>query len=385
MNSQRVQVQQELQRLVTRFHNDIEHFVGDVLSIASRQDSTELDLQESQVRSLSSEGAFIDVCTHEASCEPNVRRSQVSNSPSIKTLPASWPASLQVRFNEPDDDVREDFKISDLRKMMMTTSPVRLGSSSQEVIPSPSPKRRILCIMSPNSVVFCAWNFLSTAVLVSDLFITPFAIAWDSNIVGFIYYQSLASSTFWTADIVLRFFTSIYRDGELETSLAEIARSYIRQTFFIDVAVSASDWFSILVTVASNSSSVWGAGQGVKMIRFIKIGRLTRIACVFRLSRVCRTLQDLLEQSLSDYSLLMIYMIQVLLVLLWLSHMLACCWFSLGQFAPSNTGRNWLDEAVYANATQIHSQATPLYQYVTSFHWAIAQITLGAWIFRPPT
>merc|ERR1711974_289270 len=71
-------------------------------------------------------------------------------------------------------------------------------------------------------------------VIICDLTLTPFLLAWGVPFDGTILTFSQVSLTFWTLDMALSFTTGFYRDGELILSFKEIAKHYLKTTFAPD-------------------------------------------------------------------------------------------------------------------------------------------------------
>lgn len=62
----------------------------------------------------------------------------------------------------------------------------------------------------------------------------------------------------------------------------------------------------------------------------------------------------------------------MLLVIFWLTHVVGCAWYRIGRSHKlSDTGNTWLTSGLY-------SFAGDGYEYSTSLHWAITQITPGS-------
>merc|ERR1719284_904101 len=69
----------------------------------------------------------------------------------------------------------------------------------------------------------------------------------------------------------------------------------------------------------------------------------------------------------------------ILLAFMWINHMISCLWFALGRYSPSDTGTRWTSgEVSVGNTSYVYDGESRLYQYATSLHWSIAQMTLGA-------
>mmetsp|Transcript_43119 Transcript_43119/g.101275 ORF Transcript_43119/g.101275 Transcript_43119/m.101275 type:complete len:858 (+) Transcript_43119:1-2574(+) len=66
---------------------------------------------------------------------------------------------------------------------------------------------------------------------------------------------------------------------------------------------------------------------------------------------------------------------QVVVGTIVLNHVVCCFWYAVGLSAHSDTGERWI--AVWLD-TREELTTSRVFKYLTSFHWTIAQITLGA-------
>jgi len=74
---------------------------------------------------------------------------------------------------------------------------------------------------------------------------------------------------------------------------------------------------------------------------------------------------------------------QMAFLVLWLAHLLACGFFALGSYeAPGAYGAHWIDSVVPGTAHTIR-EAEAAYQYLSAYHWSVAQITLGGLDINP--
>jgi len=137
----------------------------------------------------------------------------------------------------------------------------------------------------------------------------------------------------------------------------------------MDAALVTIDWVTILF---SSMTSI------LKMARFAKMGRFLRIFGLIRMVRVSRISESLGYRSLSEGYRLLVNVISILCAILWLSHLIACAWFLIGRVADDDTGSSWTDTAISGHEDATYSSARHFYQYTTSLHWSMAQLTLGA-------
>eukprot|EP00971_Amphidinium_carterae_P153157 3035901-Amphidinium_carterae.1 len=74
--------------------------------------------------------------------------------------------------------------------------------------------------------------------------------------------------------------------------------------------------------------------------------------------------------------------VSIIAIIVWINHMMCCGWFAIGINAPSDTGDRWVDNDFLSQVEHSKLKAPELedlmYQYWTTFHWSLTQITLGA-------
>jgi len=75
---------------------------------------------------------------------------------------------------------------------------------------------------------------------------------------------------------------------------------------------------------------------------------------------------------------MVVLILQLLLLMLWMCHLLACGWFALGRGAPIGSGfrTRWLDLEIDFDATTVR-ETSRVFQYIVSFQWALGCLTLG--------
>ena len=101
-------------------------------------------------------------------------------------------------------------------------------------------------------------------------------------------------------------------------------------------------------------------GEGLKMLRFVKLSRFIRMATVLRSFRVFQRLEEHLEAILSDSFVLAKKTLYVVCGFALLKHIICCSWFAVGIFVDSDTDARWTD---------LFLESGKVYQYVSSFHW----------------
>jgi len=211
---------------------------------------------------------------------------------------------------------------------------------------------------NPDSKSRTIFEATSIIMLLYDAFIMPYRLAWDVGDENLFSVTMWITRIFWTLDFVLNLCTG-YRDKEarLELRLSLAVQHYLRTWFLPDMALVACDW----ITAWTLRSSRWV--QGMRVMRLVRGGR--QVVRAWTLVLKAKLMIQMKGFHLAmDISLL-------LLVILWVNHVVCCGWYSIGRYIKSDTGSTWLSHEEF-------SAAGTYYEYWTSLHWAITQMTPGS-------
>lgn len=280
-------------------------------------------------------------------------------------LDDDWPTTLLARFGGTDDH--------DLFSPAASTLPMLCRVSTRQFLSrartatsefSEHGRGRPWYVIDPMRGYFSAHTILGCFFLAFDIMCIPWMLGWDVASEGVFFHIMWVTALYWSVDIGLSFITSYHHNGEEIIDLRAIGIRYLRSWFFADIIIVTCDWVSLFTL----SSVRW------RVLRFAKAGRLVRVVAMIRMVKVYRVATDLLEEKLTGYARLSFRFVKLFFITLSFAHMISCVWFWIGRAAPSNTGERWIRSS---DAGDI-SEEDFLYQYITSFHWSIAQICLGA-------
>jgi len=227
------------------------------------------------------------------------------------------------------------------------------------------------CIIEPASRLRFTIDILSLMVLLYDLVLTPFAIAWEVDMTGILAIGTYITASFWICDLIVSFRTGYYTQGRLEMSPRRIALHYMKRTFIIDLVVIVTDLLSAAVASEQNN----GGSVPADVIRLTKIGRMLRIIGVLRVSHLAEIFARLSVRYAGVGVGLNI--LRILFVMIYINHVGACMWFFVGMYAVSDTGSHWLDDAG-ALSGETYRHLSRRYQYTTCFHFSLTQMTPGS-------
>lgn len=233
---------------------------------------------------------------------------------------------------------------------------------------------------SPGRVVL---DILSVIVLSYDLMVTPFTVAWNMDMTGFLDYGNKISTVFWTLDLFAQFRTGYYDDGDLQLQSRAIAHHYIISWFPLDACVVIGDWISLILNAMTMSSSEFGSSR---ILRLFKVSRLLRLAGMFRMARISEQLKRLTHRFHTEALRNVIQIVLLLFFIFWCNHVLGCVWYAIGVYgaADSDTGASWLDDTINAGDwSKTYEDLGIYFQYTTSLHWSITQMTPGSIPLQP--
>lgn len=293
-------------------------------------------------------------------------------------LPANWPSGLGVRQiagGSHSSLVGPSFTVS--KTFMNEGAEDDPFAGSMAVKTEAEKKTSAQCIREPDSAVDQVCNVCGFVMLLYDLVVMPVVLAWDLPFEGSLIVLAWLSLAFWVCDLLLSFFTGFFQEGELNMDVQAAAWHYFRTWFLPDVLVVLCDLLSLVFLMSIDSEN--SSGVSLRIARFAKLGRILRITSLLRAFRTVRKLEAMMVRSLSEMQRTCLQLMVIAVCWLWMNHILACVWFAIGSYAPSDTGARWLERLVLPEAEDFHyKQAGHMFQYATALHWAIAQTTMGA-------
>mmetsp|Transcript_46298 Transcript_46298/g.107713 ORF Transcript_46298/g.107713 Transcript_46298/m.107713 type:complete len:1093 (+) Transcript_46298:62-3340(+) len=272
----------------------------------------------------------------------------------FRDLPPQWPSCLQFRTELGGEENLDSSKVSRHFSTLASrrTTQLETQTSGLEEVSSCGKG------YDPDSRFTQSFDWAALLVLMYDVVVTPYALAWNVPITASLAILAVTSALFWTSRMVAAFSMGFYLKGELVLDRKHIAKRYLRSTFALDFAIVLADWLVLLM--GEDTASV------------LRFTTLLRMAKVIRLANAMTLLEKLLEAVIPRSKLLM-RICQVTCSMLCFTHLMCCFWYAVGVSELSDTGHTWLDT--------IHDGTE--YSYLTAFHWTLAQVTLGATEINP--
>lgn len=219
--------------------------------------------------------------------------------------------------------------------------------------------------ISPNSHSKLVWDLTGLILIAYDVISIPFNQAFDPPKNPLQITMDWITLNYWTADLIAAFFSGYYDKGELVMDRKRIGKRYLTTWFLIDFAVVGPEWLMIVFT-SGNGGGLARVGRIFRSARAIRVLRLLRL---LKLQRIINIMYDMIE---SEYTFILLNLAKLLLIILVLNHVLACCWYLTGRLGMEGDTRNWLE---VGDRGQDIAQEVLLYRYVTSLHWSLTQFT----------
>jgi len=289
-----------------------------------------------------------------------------------------WPATLPARHEVPAELAAEDDKlVSAIAKMGLGTnrfSPYVRQSSANRARRHLRGVRRAfgLPVVHPNTTRILCFDLLGCSVLLHDVCVTPYILAWRADVEGWWLLTAYLAALFWIWDTCVGLCMAFYKDGELIQTQPEVALHFLRYQFPIDLCLILVDGLNLFLDTAQQVGWSLVDGGNVRLFRSFKLTRLLKLA---RAARVIRVIDRMWvsgsDAPASSSTFVAVLVVKILIVTIISNHILACLWFWQGAHGPSDTLQTWIEEADLLHSSHV-------YQYFTSLHWSVGQMTLGS-------
>lgn len=235
----------------------------------------------------------------------------------------------------------------------------RLLCSTVKAVP-----RRLL--IDPNSRAKVLWDFVAFLLVIYDCIMIPLSF-FDVEIseVGWI------SRCFWSSDLVVSLLTThVLQNGKLERSPMKVVVKKAKSWLLKDLPLVTIDWVDYIVGSA-------GAAKLGKIVKAIRIMRLLRLWRLINTKELPEGVKAAIQYYfLSEMSLTLLSILKLLCAVMWVNHVLACCWYGIA--AQAGESRSWLQ-------TNNLRDESDLYIYLTALHWSVTQFFCGGMEVVPTT
>jgi len=304
-------------------------------------------------------------------------------------LPEGWPQVIGLRdifFPDSDDEAGENGSVRKLSAAISASSDAFRELEMANQIHATQQRSKCSALfawlwrktfiqaMKPHSRPVLVRDFIGVSLLLLELVVNPFVLAWDVRVAGWLLVYATCMAVFWSLEMWSGFLTGYTKRGEMATAQPGAAFHYLRHGFIMDIVLVSIDWLNVVFAVSGNTSTEL---RIIKILRFLKVVRIARLfnllekIPIWRVPRLAFAFQHMIFVKLVVGTLLA-------------NHLLACGWHLLGQEGRADTDLRW------GRSVSMHTHAYPdglgftiddypiLYQYLTALHWTVAQMTLGA-------
>ena len=207
----------------------------------------------------------------------------------------------------------------------------------------------------------------------------PVRVCFDAEATGRMWVAEVCMSLLFLCDLLLAFNTAFDVDGVWVTSRWEIAQRYFRGWFWIDGPSSVPvELLELLATTSAAEAvmadGVGGGGDGgggtdtdaLAMLRFLRMFRLIRLIRLLKVEQMVARLEEALDVNLRALKL-----VQLVVKLVFVSHLLGCAWYSFASRAEEAGEISWASE--YLGGATLEGPLSR--KYMTSVYWALMTLT----------
>ena len=199
-------------------------------------------------------------------------------------------------------------------------------------------------VIRQDDLFFYIWSAIQLVLLIEIAFVTPFRTAfticapWGS----FLFNVDLFIDTYFLIDIALNFFiVETDHHGVMEYTHAAIARRYLRGCFVPDSISSAPTSFVILFAGAES------LGEHRLFLRVLRFVRLFKLVKLIRFKeKVGRLVVDAEDEHIRSTLVAVqgaMNTLKYILMLLYLAHLLTCCWYAAGCTAEWDEDNGFME------------------------------------------
>ncbi|CAE7237379.1 CngA [Symbiodinium microadriaticum] len=218
-------------------------------------------------------------------------------------------------------------------------------------------------VLHPGGIRRTIWNMAVALGVLHDLIFVPMYV-FNLPSTPFFKIMEWITQIFWNFDMLVSLFTGYYDEGVLVLELRKAFLHYAKTWMCFDLCLITMDWAIVwLDTLGSEQEDFIQWSRTISMLRFLRLIRMLRWV---KLRRVNEVFQELLHTQAASLYYSLIGSIARLLIL---NHLVACCWYAVGDLGGA-TG--WV-----ATNSGMASEGV-FHKYLVCMNWAFAQLSVGS-------
>lgn len=220
-------------------------------------------------------------------------------------------------------------------------------------------------VINPNSTGRLLWDLSSVILLSYDVVTIPlqfFRVEFPLGLQVFL-------SCFWTIDMICGPFVGFYDKGLLDMRLSRTVKKYVCTWCLFDITVVGIDWIMLYLDSVGGDA----ASRSFSSIRVIRTVRSLRL---LRLVKMKKAINSVKERITSDLSRTLFNVGALIVLIVAIAHVIACCWYGLGFHMRERGHNSWLSmQTLPSNEAITFDASTRDYKYITALHWSLTQFT----------
>jgi len=120
------------------------------------------------------------------------------------------------------------------------------------------------------------------------------------------------------------------------------------------------------------------------MLRISKVSRMLRLLGFLRMYRFSYRLKSISAHHAFDGPLGHgLEVLKLLLCIFCFNHIVSCTWYAIGSVGPDDTQVRWTNLSISPGSPVTYATAPFWYQYFSSYHWSLTQMTPGSMQVSP--
>ena len=220
--------------------------------------------------------------------------------------------------------------------------------------------------INPSAKWKLIWDLFIGILIFYSVVIIPYRIGFDVEASSGAQAFDGVIDTLFGIDLIMCFFVAYSHpdiDDVLITNKQKIGTRYLLSWFIVDFASTFP--FDVVATTAMGDNAEGNENflRSFKIIRFLRLMRLLKLVRMIKMSKLMRNLQENFTINPAALSL-----VNLLLKVVFISHILCCFWYFLGSANASEASPSWV-KAENLQGAEVSRK------YLTSLYWTVASIT----------